>query len=78
MHEIVWYSRLAVIVGAVILLVQAVTARSTPALTVLAMVFLIVGLLAFVAGLAMEGRAKQEPVPEIDESPQGGPSGESK
>lgn len=76
MHEIVWYSRLAIIVGAVILLIQAVTGRSTAALSVLATILLVIGLIALVSGLALEGRA--ESAPEKEESPQGDPSGESK
>jgi hypothetical protein len=53
-NDLTWYSRLAVWVGAVILLVQSLTGRALGVMTVVAVLMLSIGLLAFIIGLALK------------------------
>jgi hypothetical protein len=57
MNDLLWYTRLLVWVGCGALLVEAVSGRSFGYLTVVAVIFLVVGLAGFVAGLALQGRS---------------------
>ncbi|HEX8918868.1 MAG TPA: hypothetical protein VF898_10225 [Chloroflexota bacterium] len=55
MSEFTWYSRLAVWIGAAILLVQAVQKQGTSFITLVAVLLLSLGFLAFLAGLSRDG-----------------------
>lgn len=59
MSEFTWYARLAVWVGAVVLIVQSVTGRGLGAMTVIAVLLLTSGFAAFLVGLVMDARPKQ-------------------
>lgn len=54
--ELTWYSRLAVLAGSLILVIQAVTGHGASVLTVVAVLAVSCGLVAFIAGLAGDGR----------------------
>lgn len=55
MNDVVWYSRLAVLVGALVLIAQAVTGRAVTLMTVLAVVLLCGGFVVFIAALSATG-----------------------
>ena len=55
MSEFTWYSRLAVLGGVLVLIVQSVSGRAVGALTVLAVLAVFFGLIAFLGGLAYDG-----------------------
>jgi hypothetical protein len=55
MNDLVWYSRFAVLVGALVLLVQSVSGRGVGFVTLLGILLLCFGFLSFVAGLALQG-----------------------
>jgi hypothetical protein len=57
MNDLLWYTRLLVWVGCGALLVEAVSGRSFGYLTIVAIIFLVVGLAGFMAGLALQGRS---------------------
>jgi hypothetical protein len=59
--EVTWYARLAVWVGVVVLLIQSVTGRGNPPVTVVAVILLIGGFLVFIAGLATSGLSRLTP-----------------
>jgi hypothetical protein len=64
--EFTWYSRLLVWVGAVILLVESVTGRTLGLVTVIGVLALGGGLIAFIAGLALDSRPVRLPLVEAD------------
>lgn len=71
MNEIVWYSRVAVLVGALVLLIQAFTGRALGVMTLLAVVLLGGGFIVFLAALALTETGlpsfmTQRPVPQIE------------
>lgn len=68
MNDVIWYSRLAVWVGAGALLLQAITGRSAGFLTLLAVIAISAGLVTFLAGLALASGEDAE------DFPYGGPS----
>lgn len=53
--DIIWYSRFAVLVGALVLLVQAIAGRAAGFVTLLAVILLCVGLVVFVVALGLQG-----------------------
>jgi hypothetical protein len=55
--ELTWYSRFAVWVGAAVLLVQAIAGRGAGLMSLIAVVLMAAGLMAFLAGLVVDGRA---------------------
>lgn len=55
MSEFVWYSRLVVLVGALILFAQAASGRAPSVLTLFAILCVSVGLVAFLTALIMTG-----------------------
>ncbi len=57
MSEFVWYARLAVWAGAVVLLAQAISGRGTSFMTLLGVILLTTGFAAFLGGLAVGGTA---------------------
>lgn len=76
MNDVIWYSRFAVLVGALVLLVQAVAGRAAGLITFLAIVLLCGGLVVFLVALGVEGMAK--PVAETGNTgPEQAPLGES-
>lgn len=54
-NDIIWYSRFAVLVGALVLLVQAIAGRAAGFVTLLAVILLCVGLVVFVVALGAQG-----------------------
>lgn len=82
MAEIVWYSRLAVLVGAAILLIQSVLGRAVGLLTFLAILLLCVGFVVFCISLALSevdirrlapavvGEGVEAAVPEVEVAPE--------
>lgn len=57
MSDFIWYTRLLVWVGCGALLLESIAGRSFGLLTLLAVVFVVVGLCGFIAGLALDGRS---------------------
>src|SRR4051794_5555095 len=55
MDDIVWYSRFAVLVGALVLLVQALSGRGAGFVTLLGVLLLCVGLVVFAVTLGLQG-----------------------
>jgi hypothetical protein len=55
MNDVIWYSRFAVLVGALVLLVQAVAGRAQGLVTVVAVLLLCIGFLVFIAALSFQG-----------------------
>ena len=86
MSSFTWYSRLAIWIGALILIVQAVLNEPTNVVTLIGVLAVVVGLVAFVAGLIWDHfrRPGAEAVPaetmpaetvtSESEPPLGGPS----
>lgn len=76
MSDFLWYSRLAVWAGALVLFAQALAGRGTSPLTALATICLALGFVSFLVALALNGRAaaaaKSSSSDEGD--PRGGPS----
>ncbi len=76
LNDVAWYSRLAIWLGAAVLLVESVTARSLGIVTVLAVLALALGLLGFSGGLAFHHRGlgrlldalAGEPLPAVQSS----------
>ena len=66
--EIVWYGRLLVWIGALVLLAEALLGRSTAISTILGVLMLSAGFLAFLAGLATEGRSIRLPDTETEDA----------
>jgi hypothetical protein len=56
MSDFLWYTRLLVWVGCGALLIEALAGKSFGYLTVVAVVFLVVGFVGFLGALALEGR----------------------
>jgi hypothetical protein len=54
--EVTWYSRLATWAGALVLLVQSVTGRSTGIMTLIGVILLAGGFTAFLSGLVSDSR----------------------
>ena len=52
--DLTWYSRLLLWAGAAVLLLQAISGRSTGFVTLIAVLALSIGFVAFLAGLAIE------------------------
>jgi hypothetical protein len=67
--EFTWYSRLATWAGALVLLVQGVTGRSTGIMTLVGVILLAGGFAAFLSGLAFE-RSRSAEVIAADAVPQ--------
>jgi disulfide bond formation protein DsbB len=57
-NDVIWYSRFAVLVGALVLLVQAVAGRAQGVITLIAILLLCLGFLVFVSALAMQGLSR--------------------
>jgi hypothetical protein len=74
--EFTWYTRLATWAGALVLLVQSVTGRSTGIMTLIGVVLLAGGFAAFLSGLALDGRAARTRQPFQDDAllPEAGPT----
>lgn len=70
MNEIVWWSRLAVWTGAVVLLAQSVSGQSTNVVTALAVVLLMGGMLGFLGGLVLPALPTRKVGVQSNEEPQ--------
>jgi hypothetical protein len=57
--EITWYSRFAIWVGAIVLLVQAVAGRGAGFMSLVSVILMSVGLAGFVFGLIWDGRERR-------------------
>jgi hypothetical protein len=77
MSDFIWYSRLVVWAGMAVLLLQAITGRSSGFLTALAVAALSFGFVAFLVGLALSGRPLALPAEAATESSQIPSSGEA-
>ena len=74
MSSFTWYSRLAIWLGALILIIQAVLGESTNLVTLIGVLAVIVGLISFVVGLIWD-HYRIRPGDTVDtEAPLGGPS----
>ena len=73
MSEFVWYSRLVVWAGALVLLAQAAVGRGASFMTLFATICLTAGFVAFLCGLAITGRT-QPPGRTAEDEPTRGPS----
>ncbi|MDQ2741160.1 MAG: hypothetical protein M3Z66_02520 [Chloroflexota bacterium] len=63
MNEFLWYSRFILWVGALVLLIEALTGRSSGPITVIAVLCLFGGLIAFVIALSLSGiRSSRPPI----------------
>ena len=69
MSELTWYSRLSILAGSLILVLQSVTRHGIPALTVLAVLAVSGGLVAFIAGLINDGRRQTVEHEDVHQGP---------
>jgi hypothetical protein len=82
MSEILWYSRLALWTGAIVLVLESVTGRSAGWLAAIAVVLLLGGLVGLVVGLVSQERGPRTGVQashkpsSVPEEPCGTPGGD--
>src|SRR5579884_3155341 len=71
-ETVLWYSRYAVWVGAIVLLVQAVTGRSVGLVSLIGILLLVFGFLVFLAAIAWQGIGPRlmvlEPAPQSSDT----------
>lgn len=72
LDSLLWYSRYAVWVGALVLLVQSVTGRSIAIISVVAVLMLAAGFIAFVGALSWAGMLPATHLPTLSQEPLAG------
>ena len=66
MNDLVWYSRFAVLVGALLLLVQSVTGSAVGPITLVGVLLLCIGFVVFITALALADRRTTDPAARDD------------
>ena len=67
-NDIVWYSRFAVLVGALVLVVQAAAGRAAGFITLIAIILICAGFVVFIAALALQGMGVTRLAPRLTAS----------